>query len=91
MKSLSTVLAVIFVLAAALTPLTAHAHDAAVNDMSMAANLFITSLDNAQKKQGQIQSSKEYLLTDLGWLVTLLFRGSILKNSGRLVFFLGVR
>ena len=39
----------------------------------------------------QIQSSKEYLLTDLGWLVTLLFRGSILTDSGRLVFFLGVR
>jgi hypothetical protein len=55
MKSLSTVLAVIFVLAAALTPLTAHAHDAAVNDMSMAANLFITSLDNAQKKQAVLE------------------------------------
>jgi hypothetical protein len=39
----------------------------------------------------QIQSPKEYLLTDLGWLVTLLFRGSILTDSGRLVFFLGVR
>jgi hypothetical protein len=34
---------------------------------------------------------EEYLLTDLGWLVTLLFRGSILTDSGRLVFFLGVR
>jgi hypothetical protein len=41
--------------------------------------------------EGKFKVLKNILLTDLGWLVTLLFRGSILTDSGRLVFFLGVR
>ena len=51
MNSLARSIAVALTLAAVFAPLTVQAHKCAVTDMASAANLFITTLDDNQKKE----------------------------------------
>ena len=51
MKSFPKSIFAAITLAAAFAPLTAQAHNCAVTDMAKAANLFVTSLDDKQKKE----------------------------------------